>query len=563
MPISRIASLAALLLVALSACRSADERAGDEYPIAWVDGEEISARWYRQTYFDFLVKSGANETRTNRYIHLDNLIDALLLAGEARERGLADDSLARVYFERERKKALGGRFYEEEVVSRRPPLPDEEIRQAFARWKTQVVVRHLFYLNADSAQSAYRRLRAGRDFIDEAQDCYGLTEYDSLAGYLGPVRYFMVDDAFAEAAFSLAPGEFSEPVQSRFGYHIIRAEDVIRNPLLTEAEYQTRRGGIGKRARIRKTRLAGDRFVRDFMSKAEVRVDAAAVEALGEILREAESGGEPGPVNVVGSESESPTLSELLEALDPEAALATYRWQGDERTFTVGDYFFWFPTLPYAERRSRTGASVGRAVRNEVLALEGERLGLEDEQMERSVRREGGLFLARRLLNGLRADTTVRPTDDQLRAAFTRLGMDRRRLVTADFWMIPFPGAAEAQEAKDRIVEGSRRPVQFGGFTSMTNADLETQSNVLRYYVNQAPLGEPTVVGISDNQWMLLKVSRREDRGASFEESRQALESRLRPYIAEYNLLRQLRSSAAIRVDTTRFEQVMAFLGDD
>ena len=70
-------------------------------------------------------------------------------ADEGRRRGYDDDSLGREYFTRERKKALGGRFYEEELINKLDPLPEAEIRQAFARWKTEVSVRHLFYANPD------------------------------------------------------------------------------------------------------------------------------------------------------------------------------------------------------------------------------------------------------------------------------------------------------------------------------------------------------------------------------------------------------------------------------
>ena len=37
--------------------------------------------------------------------------------------------------------------------------------------------------------------------------------YDSLAGYIGPISYFGVDDAFAEAAYSTNLNEFSKPIE--------------------------------------------------------------------------------------------------------------------------------------------------------------------------------------------------------------------------------------------------------------------------------------------------------------------------------------------------------------
>jgi hypothetical protein len=97
----------------------------------------------------------------------------------------------------------------------------------------------------------------------------------------------------------------------------------------------------------------------------------------------------------------------------------------------------------------------------------------------------------------------------------------------------------------------------------MANADMELQPAELRYFVRQAPLNEPVVVGLANNQWIVLRVERRDQRQPSFEDSRSALEARMQPYIGEFNLLRELRANASVRVDTTAFEQVMAFADDE
>lgn len=555
----------ALLVLALIA-HGCGQRASDipEDPvIASVDGHEIPASWFRQTYFEYLVRTGANDTRGNRYLHLDELIDAFLLADEARRLDYDKDSLSRVFEVRELKKALGGRFYEEEFLQQVPPLDEGDVRRAFANSKKQVTVRHLFYLNPDSARAAYERLEQGVDFLDEAQRCYGLATYDSTAGFLGPVRYFMMDDAFADVAYGLAVGEYSAPVQSRFGYHIIRVESIVRSALLTESEYQTRRSGIEKRERLRKTRLSGDRFVRELMADADVRVNSPAVRALNLLIRDAERSVDPKPVPVLDPESADAQIYRDMGTLDLDTPLATFRWGGDENVFTLGDYFFWLPELPYAERRTRTGASVGRALRNEVLALEGERRGLEDDRMRASVERETALFLARRLIEALRADTTVSPTEEQLRTAYKRFGLDRRELVDADFWMIPFGSLEEALSAKAQTESRPGSERRLKGYTHLKNEPLDRQHPTLRYYVRQAHIAETTIVGLSAETWILLHVEARRSRPASFEASRQQIERRMRPYIAEYNLLERLRTEATVRIDSTRFERIMELEGTD
>ncbi len=129
--------------------------------------------------------------------------------------------------------------------------------------------------------------------------------------------------------------------------------------------------------------------------------------------------------------------------------------------------------------------------------------------------------------------------------------------------MIPFDGSENARRARDRIVSQARSAEQYNGFTAMTNVDMESQPVELRYFVRQAVLNEPVVVGLANNQWIVLRVSRRERRQPAFEDSRPAIEARLRPHIGEFNLLRDLRSSASVRVDTTAFKQVMAFADEE
>jgi peptidyl-prolyl cis-trans isomerase D len=48
----------------------------------------------------------------------------------------------------------------------------------------------------------------------------------SEGGSLGEIERGIMDPAFEQAAFSLAPGDLSEPVRSRFGYHLIQVESV-------------------------------------------------------------------------------------------------------------------------------------------------------------------------------------------------------------------------------------------------------------------------------------------------------------------------------------------------
>ena len=155
-----------------------------------------------------------------RYDHLNGLIDHHLLYNAAVRNGLDAGPDLEGYTAVARKKALGGRYYEVAFLEQLPLPSDADVRLAFARFKQPILARHLFYRTEGEVRAAYARLQSGRPFDDEAKDCFEVAGDDSLAGYLGEVRYFMVDDAVAEAAFALEVGAYSEPVRSRQGWHI-------------------------------------------------------------------------------------------------------------------------------------------------------------------------------------------------------------------------------------------------------------------------------------------------------------------------------------------------------
>lgn len=74
------------------------------------------------------------------------------------------------------------------------------------------------------AQALLAQLRAGADFADLARAYSEDPGSAELGGDLGWMEQDAFVQPFAEAAFSLTVGELSEPVQTEFGYHLIRLD---------------------------------------------------------------------------------------------------------------------------------------------------------------------------------------------------------------------------------------------------------------------------------------------------------------------------------------------------
>ncbi len=71
------------------------------------------------------------------------------------------------------------------------------------------------------ALQARDALRGGADFDAVVKDYSDEPGAVSRAGSLGVVERSALVGAFADAAFELAPGEFSDVVETEFGFHVI------------------------------------------------------------------------------------------------------------------------------------------------------------------------------------------------------------------------------------------------------------------------------------------------------------------------------------------------------
>ena len=75
------------------------------------------------------------------------------------------------------------------------------------------------------ANEVVERARAGEDFAALAAEYSEDPGSKSRGGYLGYVKGGRLIYPFEKVAFTMAPGEISNPVETRFGYHVIKVHD--------------------------------------------------------------------------------------------------------------------------------------------------------------------------------------------------------------------------------------------------------------------------------------------------------------------------------------------------
>ena len=100
----------------------------------------------------------------------------------------------------------------------------------------EVRARHILVATEDEAKKAYERVKGGEDFAKVAGELSKDPGSKTDGGDLGFFTKDRMVEPFAETAFKLEPGQISPPVQTQFGWHVIRTEEKRDKPLPTFEE---------------------------------------------------------------------------------------------------------------------------------------------------------------------------------------------------------------------------------------------------------------------------------------------------------------------------------------
>lgn len=123
-----------------------------------------------------------------------------------------------------------------------PYLTDESVfdnlvKEAYNRMQHEVSVSHIMIKLAKNASpkdtleafnkaiTVYNKLKQGEDFTKLAKEYSEDPSVKQNEGNLGYFTVFRMVYPFENAAFNTPVGEFSKPVRTRFGYHIIKVND--------------------------------------------------------------------------------------------------------------------------------------------------------------------------------------------------------------------------------------------------------------------------------------------------------------------------------------------------
>jgi peptidyl-prolyl cis-trans isomerase C len=159
---------------------------------------------------------------------VDQLVDQTLLAAEESAGPDADPLEVRLHLENERRGTLAARAVEERVGA---AIDEAEIDAAYEEQVAafqpgrEFNAAHILVATEDEAKAVKAELDGGADFAElavERSTDPGSGPQGGSLGWFGPGQ--MVPE-FEAAVATLEPGAVSEPVQTQFGWHVIRLDE--------------------------------------------------------------------------------------------------------------------------------------------------------------------------------------------------------------------------------------------------------------------------------------------------------------------------------------------------
>ncbi|MEX0845453.1 MAG: peptidylprolyl isomerase [Balneolaceae bacterium] len=228
--------LVGLLLASVAISCSQSEI--NENVLAKINDLEVTEAHFESAFKRYYYKSGQSlePTYTVKSSVLDTEFNVYVLATYARQLGIDELNETKKMQGMIRRRVLTEEYLTQNILSN-VEISDDDIRQMYLKFNTQLKASHLYTPTKEKADSLYKLLEQGSTFEELAGSVFQNKRLAESGGDLGLFTVDEMDVAFEKTAYGLKIGEISKPVKTAQGYSIIKLTDRITKPILTEYEF--------------------------------------------------------------------------------------------------------------------------------------------------------------------------------------------------------------------------------------------------------------------------------------------------------------------------------------
>ncbi len=156
------------------------------------------------------------------------LIDMKVMAKAAKDAGMADNALFKRRLAYLEERTLRRDYFTQKIAA---SVTEDSIKAAYDEYVKafkpveEVHARHILVATEEEAKAVKAELDGGKPFEVLAMEKTTDPSGKQNGGDLGFFSKGMMVPEFEAVAFTLEPGKISDPVQSQFGWHIIKLEE--------------------------------------------------------------------------------------------------------------------------------------------------------------------------------------------------------------------------------------------------------------------------------------------------------------------------------------------------
>src|SRR4030043_467794 len=229
---------------------------------------------------DFAQKIFAGIGGKERF--LNELVKKELLYQEALKKGLDKNTEYLKKVEEFKKLTLIGQLLEKEIETK-AKVTDQDVKDYYEKHKqelasvSQIRASHIIVKTEEDAKKILERLKKGEDFAKIAKKSSIDPGSAKNGGDLGFFSSGQMVPEFEAAAARLKPGEISEPVKTKFGYHIIKVTD---KKMGKPVEFEKVRNVIFQRLSAERQKEFFDSYIEDLKKSYKVELNKETISKL-------------------------------------------------------------------------------------------------------------------------------------------------------------------------------------------------------------------------------------------------------------------------------------------
>lgn len=203
--------------------------------LAAVGSKKITNSDFKKFLMNNFQSCGRIDTlsNANMELYLDSLINFTLILNEGKKNNLEEDPILVEKIKRFKNKVTVDKLIETQVID--SIITVEKLKSFYKNFGGELRLNQiLIRVKGDSSEAAsqiqniYQKINNGLEFSEAAKEYSQDAMSSEMGGDIGFVRWGQLPQRIQDAAFSLNPGQVSQPIKTPFGFYLIQLVSKIK-----------------------------------------------------------------------------------------------------------------------------------------------------------------------------------------------------------------------------------------------------------------------------------------------------------------------------------------------